>query len=152
MTENGKAVIKVMLCKATKPPAFNNTRDIKANKLPHRTICLLEVLAAFLVAMLSITTIPESAEVTKNIMIIRITNKLVTLENGRYSKKLNISTSGLPAIRLKAPLACNLSIHMALLPYTVIQIKLNRVGMIRTAATKFLMVRPSELLTMNMPT
>ncbi len=71
--ENGNAVISVIVCNACSPPVFNNMSAKMANKAPQKTICHFGDFGAFLVAILFITNMPESAEVTKKIIIIRIT-------------------------------------------------------------------------------
>src|SRR5690606_37227402 len=129
ITENGKAVIKVILCKAFNPPAFKSISAKTASKSPQPTVCHFGETEAFLVAILFMTNIPESAEVTKKIMIMALTKKLTISVRGRYSKKRNISASGLVANWLNAPLATLKSNHIALFPNTDIQIKLNKVGM-----------------------
>ena len=152
INEKGSAVIRVMLCSASNPPAFNKNSAKTANSPPHPAICHLGEIFAFLVAMLFITNIPESAEVTKKIMMIPITIKLINLVNGRYSKNLNIRESGSVASALNAPSATWLSSHMALLPNTDIHIKLKIEGRISTAAINSRMVLPFDILAMNRPT
>src|SRR5699024_9421859 len=102
--------------------------------------------------ILFITNIPESAEVTKNMMIIDIVKKLVIELRGKYAKNSNINASGLLAIVLNAPSATFISNQMALFPNTDIQIKLNSVGSNNTAAIYSRIVRPLEILAINNPT
>ena len=101
--EKGNAVISVILCKAFNPPALSNNNASTASNTPQNTVCHFGETFAFFVAMLFITNIPESAEVTKKIRIINITKKLTMEENGIYSRNLNIKASGSPASWLSAP-------------------------------------------------
>ncbi|MNM89327.1 hypothetical protein D3C81_1015570 [compost metagenome] len=73
MIEKGNAVMSVMVCKACNPPVFNNISAKMASRAPQNIICHFGDFSAFLLAILFITYIPESAEVTKKIIIIRIT-------------------------------------------------------------------------------
>src|SRR5690606_33364518 len=123
-----------------------------ASITPQNTICHFGDFLALRVAILVITKIPESAEVTKKIMIIPITAKLDIVDSGRYSKNLNISASELEANLLNAPFATLRSNQIALFPKTDIQIKLNKVGMINTAPINSLMVLPFEIFAINSPT
>src|ERR1700750_1138950 len=86
MIEKGNAVIKVMLWSAFNPPAFNCKRESTASKIPQNTICHFGDLVEFLVAMLFMTNIPESAEVTKKIIMMAITKNPVRVDKGIYSK------------------------------------------------------------------
>src|SRR5690606_25971606 len=106
-----------------------------ASKTPQTIVCHFGETRAFLDAILFITNIPESAEVIKKIRIIAIVKKLIVSVKGKYSKKRNISASGSVASRLSVPLAILLSNQIALFPITDIQIKLNKVGIIKTAPT-----------------
>ena len=99
----GKAEIKVMVCKAFKPPVRNSNNDKMHSKAPQNTFCQRGVLGLFFVEMLFITKIPESHEVTKNTAIIAIPNPQSNSDKGNCSKNLNSSTSGLFAIAHKAP-------------------------------------------------
>src|SRR5690606_11397550 len=124
----------VILCKAFRPPALSNISANVANNNPHPTVCHFGEIRAFLVAMLFITSIPESAEVTKKIMIMAITKKLTISVRGRYTKNQNIRASGLVVNWLNAPLAKLKTNHIAIYQNTDNQIKLNKVGMNKTAA------------------
>src|SRR5690606_8147833 len=104
-----------MLCKAFRNPAYKRKSDNTASRHPHNTVCHFGETFAFFVAMLFITNIPESAEVTKNIIIMAITKKLTMAGKGRYSKKRNISASGLSESLLSAPFASCKSNQIALL-------------------------------------
>src|SRR5690606_26993253 len=104
-------------------------------------------------AIVSMTSEPESAEVTKK-MAISITVRVeVTAEKGRYWKNWNSATerSACTAVA-SAPPATVVSICMAVLPKTVIQKNVNPAGMKRTATTNSRTVRPREMRAMNMPT
>lgn len=152
MTANGSAVISVIVCNASRPPALSSIRAKVARSIPQNTIWILGDLLEFLEDILSITSIPESAEVTKKMIIIARTIKLKTLESGKYSKNLNIKASGSETRALSAPLATLKSNQIALFPKTDIQIKLNKVGMIKTAAMNSRILLPFEILAMNSPT
>src|SRR5690625_3978197 len=102
--------------------------------------------------MLSMTRIPESAEVTKKIMIILMTRMLEKEVSGRYSKNRKVRASGAVASALSAPSARWKSNQMALFPKMAIKIKLKKVGRNRTAHTNSLMVRPFEIRPMNSTT
>lgn len=81
-----------------------------------------------------------------------MTVKAKILESGRYSKNLNIRASGSETKALSAPFAILKSIQIALLPKTDIQIKLNSVGMIKTAAINSRILRPLEIFAIKSPT
>src|SRR5690606_37389864 len=147
--ENGKAVINVILCKAASPPALSNNNASAESKIPHPTVCHLGEFLAFLVAILFITNVPESAEVTKKMMIMAIVKKLSIFVNGKYSRNRNIRASGLLANWLNAPLATLTSNHIALLPKTDINIKVNKITIIKTATLNTLIVLPFEILAIN---
>src|SRR5690625_6440444 len=102
--------------------------------------------------MLSMTRIPESAEVTKKIMIILMTRMLEKEVSGRYSKNRKVRASGSVASALSAPSARLKSNQMALFPKMAIKIKLNKVGRIRTDPTNSMMVCPFEIRAMNSTT
>src|SRR5690606_9699786 len=152
MIEKGSAVISVMLCKASSPPTLSSSKDNPPSSTPQPMVCHLGEMRAFLVAMLFITNIPESADVTKNMIIITIVRILANVLSGRYSKKRNIRASGSPAKLLSAPLAIFISKYIALFPKTVIHTKLKSVGIIRTAATNSRIVRPFDILAIKIPT
>src|SRR5690606_26047783 len=84
--------------------------------------------------------------------IMAIVKKLAIFVNGKYSRNRNIRASGLLANWLNAPLATLTSNHIALLPKTDIHIKLNKVGIIKTATINSLIVLPFEILAINNPT
>lgn len=144
--------MSVIVCSASSPPALSNISDNVAKSIPQNTIWILGDLLEFFEEILSITNIPESADVTKNMMIIEITIKLKILERGRYSKNLNIRASGSDTREVSVPCATLKSIQIALLPKTDIQIKLNNVGMIKTAAINSRMLRPFEIFAIKSPT
>src|SRR5690606_15019455 len=152
MIEKGSAVIRVILWSASKPPAFNNNNANITSDIPQNTTCHFGDFLAFFVAILFITKIPESADVTKKIMMIAITTKLTIEESGRYSKNLNINAAGLDANSLSLPIATFRSNQTALFPKIVIQKKLNTLGMINTAPTNSRIVLPLEILAINNPT
>src|SRR5690606_994746 len=152
IAENGNAVLNVILCRAVKPPAFDSNGAHTASRIPQPTVCHFRGIPASFVAILVMTNIPESAEVTKKTMMIAMVKKLTILVRGRYSKKRNIKASGSVANLLNAPSATFPSNQIALFPKTAIQIKLNIVGMIKTAATNSRIVRPLEILAINSPT
>jgi len=152
MTANGSAVISVIVFNASSQPALSNIRANVARSIPQNTIWILGDLLEFLEDILSITSIPESAEVTKKMIIIARTIKLNTLESGRYSKNLNIKSSGSETKVLNAPFATLKSNQIALFPKTDIQIKLNNVGIIKTAAINSRTLLPFEIFDINSPT
>src|SRR5690606_14514852 len=90
----GRAVINVIVWRAFRPPALRSNNANTASRTPHHTTCHLGDFAAFLVAILFITNIPESADVTKKMTMIAITNPLVIEDKGMYSRNRNISASG----------------------------------------------------------
>src|SRR5690606_31896127 len=148
----GKAVIKVMVCSDCNPPAFSNTKASNPNIPPQKTSCHLGEFVALLDEMLFITKMPESAEVTKKIKIIKIAKILTTFVNGKYSKNLNNKRSALSTTADNVPFAVCWSSHVALCPKKVIHKKLNKVGIISTAPINSRTVRPLEIFAINKPT
>src|SRR5690606_16513984 len=120
--------------------------------IPQPIVCHFGAIRAFFVAILFMTNIPESAEVTKKTMMIAMVKKLTIVVRGRYCKKRNINPSGSGASLVSATSATFTDKRSALLPTTAIQIKLNMVGMIKPAATNSRIVRPLETLAINSPT
>src|SRR5690554_77688 len=69
MTENGKALAIVMVCSAVSPPANNNAAATTPSADAQNTRCQTGVMEAPPEANESITSEPESDEVTKKVII-----------------------------------------------------------------------------------
>src|SRR5699024_884960 len=149
---NGKAVISVIVCNAWSPPTLRSNKARSASNPPKVIFCHLGEFFASRLAILSITSIPESAEVTKKIIITRMTMVLIISVKGRYFKNSKVNASGLEASIPRAPSAILKSNQMALFPKTDIQIILNSVGNKRTAAINSWIVLPFEMRAINNPT
>ena len=134
--EKGKALAIVAVCNAPKPPLSNRVMatmpvDEAQNTRCHNGVCVLPPEAS-----MSITNEPESAEVTKNNITINTATIDSKLENGKCSKKAN-SAKELSALTVSAKLVSPLFMIrlIALLPNTVIQIKVKPVGTNNTPVT-----------------
>ena len=104
-------------------------------------------------ASVSITSAPESAEVTKKMPTNAMARVAVTLAPGRYSRNLNsaVDRSACTAWAIP-PAAVPRSSEIAVLPNTVIHRKVKAVGTNSTPITNSRIVRPREMRAMNMPT
>ena len=103
--------------------------------------------------MVSITSAPESAEVTKKTATRRMARPEVKAAPGSCSRKWNraVDRSALTACEI-APAAVVMSRVMAVFPKTVIQRKVKPEGTSKTFRMNSRTVRPREMRAMNMPT
>ena len=89
ITANGKAVAMVMVCRALSPPAINSTAAITPSVEAQNTRCQTGVSVRPPADSESITSEPESEDVTKKVMInITVMNETTSV-SGRRSYSLN---------------------------------------------------------------
>src|SRR3712207_4604065 len=126
--------------------------EMRANSTPQKAFCHLGEWGWLPDAMLFMTRMPESADVTKKTAIIMSANTQSGVARGNCSKKLKSSTSGLSASADSAPWARFMSIQMAPLPKTVIHRNMKSDGTSSTATMYSRMVRPFDMRAMKSPT
>ena len=93
MMANGSALAIVIVCKALSPPARSNAPATTPSVDAQNTRCQTGVRAAPPAASESITSEPESEEVTKNVMINSTAMNEAIDVSGSNSKSLNSATA-----------------------------------------------------------
>src|SRR5690606_7820276 len=153
MTVKGKALATVADCSAAKPPASRREAATTPSITHQKTRWPVVVWVSPPAAMESTTSDPESEEVMKKMATRIMASVEVRPLKGRYSKKWNIPVEISAAIAWPtSPAATPVSMNIAVLPNTVIQMKVKPAGMNSTAVTNSRTVRPREMRAMNMPT
>src|SRR5690554_1110718 len=153
ITAKGNALATLIVCSACSPPATSSTAATSPCSTAQNTRCHTGVAAAPPEASESITSAPESDDVTKKVTISTTVRKDVTADNGRCSNSLNSAI---------AVSACTASMS-AVYPWTMIRCsavspkienhrKVNSVGTSITPTMNSRIVRPRLILAMNRPT
>src|SRR5690554_7848711 len=83
---NGRALAMVMVCKALSPPASNSTAATAPSSTAQNTRCHAGVLITPPEARESITSEPESDEVTKKVMISNTVRREIKNDQGSTSR------------------------------------------------------------------
>ena len=91
--EKGSALAMVIVCRALRPPASSSAAATAPSEEAQNTRCQTGVVVAPPDASESITSEPESEEVTKKVTIRMTVRKDTTLEKGSTSKSLNSATA-----------------------------------------------------------
>ncbi len=91
--ENGRALAMVMVCSAPRPPASRRAAATAPSLLAQNTRCQTGVTGAPPEARESITSEPESEEVTKKVTMRITVRKETTAEKGSRSNSLNSATA-----------------------------------------------------------
>src|SRR5690554_8015291 len=84
---NGRALAMVMVCKALSPPASNSTAATAPSSTAQNTRCHAGVLITPPEARESITSEPESDEVTKKVMISSTVSREIKNDQGRSEER-----------------------------------------------------------------
>jgi hypothetical protein len=149
----GRALAMVADCSAPSPPASSRPAATTPSIAHQNTRCPVVVSVSPPAAMESMTSEPESDEVMKKMATSRMASVEVRPLNGRYSKKWKSPVEISAAMaRPTSPAAIPVSMTIAVLPNTVIQMKVKPAGMKSTAVTNSRTVRPREMRAINMPT
>ena len=133
---------------AFSPPASSRKMAIRPSAAPHTMVTGLVGTARPDWDIDPITTVAESAAVTKKITTAMITTMAVSPESGRLSMMSNITFSPDPSIPRSTPSRFSL---IAVPPKITYQATEIRDGTSTTTVTNWRMVRPLEILAMNMP-
>src|SRR5690554_7111233 len=89
ITANGKALAMLMVCSADSPPATSSAEATAPCSVAQNTRCHTGVFAAPPEASESMTSEPESEEVTKKVMINTTVTKDTMDDSGSSSNSLN---------------------------------------------------------------
>ena len=153
MTENGAAVDTATVCSAVSaapPPTTSRTAAATPSRIAQKTRVDLGVSTAPPHASMSMTSEPESDEVTKKNTTTMIAMTLRIDPSGSVPKNSNsdvvLSTPSLTSISPSAVAFIDAS------PKIVNHTRLAAVGASRTPRTNSRIVRPREMRAMNMPT
>ncbi|MDF9791391.1 hypothetical protein M2440_002092 [Methylorubrum extorquens] len=150
--EKGRALAIAAVWSASSPPATSSTAAMAPLLTAQNTRCQSGGLSAAPEVIMSITSAPESAEVTKKKITSSVASPEAIMPNGRCPSISNRATGMLSLTICASGTAPARSISMAVLPNTVIQKKVNSTGTSSTPVTNSRMVRPREIRAMNMPT
>src|SRR5690554_2034288 len=153
MIANGKALAIAAVCSAVRPPASKSTAATIPSELAQNTRCQAGVSMRPPEASESMTSEPESDEVTKKVMIrITVTNdNMLVIGKFSYSLKSAIAWSACTsAIRVSRP--SFMIMWSAVSPNTENQKKVKIVGTSMTPKTNWRMVRPRLILAIKSPT
>ena len=149
----GKPVETDMVCKAVRlsaRPTSSNTAATSPSKVHQKTLCATGASVLPPAVIVSITSEPESDEVTKNTITKMMPNKDVRDANG---SGLNISNSfNSKAALLTGAAASAITYDIAVPPKAPIHKILTIVGTMMTQKTNSRTVRPRETRAINMPT
>ena len=150
----GKAVAIEPACKAlnaSAPPTYNNAIATEPSANAQKTLCTTGASSFPPAVILSITSEPESDDVTKNTITKNIAIKDVKSENGRFSNIWNIAKDLSEIPFAKAPTS-PITWLRAVSPKVLIHTAVTKVGTNKTAMINSRTVRPLEILAINIPT
>ena len=151
--QNGRPAAMAMVCSALRPPASSSTEATTPSIVAQNTRCQVGVWMAPPAAMESITSEPESEEVTKKVTISSTARIEVSVVQGNSSNSLNSATAWSACTSWISVLYPSTMIRCrAVSPNTENQKKVNMVGTIITPKTNWRIVRPRLILAMNRPT
>src|SRR5512138_2491421 len=151
-TENGSALAMAAVCRAFKPPLISNTAAMAPAATAQNMRCQTGEPVALPDVIMSMTSAPESADVTKKVTTSSVAIADVIVDHGKPSRDANSATGRLSptsSINGTTPSDC---CHSAVLPNTVIQRNVKSTGTSSTPLTNCRMVRPREMRAMNIPT
>src|SRR3546814_20520485 len=120
--------------------------------MAQKTLCQTGESSASPEVIVSITSAPESADVTKKVMTSSVANPDAIIDRGNCSS-ISKSATGMSTVAVSARVATPpRSIWIAVFPNTVIHRNVKSDGTISTPSTNSRIVRPREIPALNNPT